>query len=210
MFEMSVILKNTLALFAIVNPISSIPIFLSIIKSNNLCEKSAKGLAAYATTTALIVLAGASFFGDHILKFFSISIYSFTIGAGIVLLGMALSMLKDNDNKNSNDNKPIQDYRSMGVVPLGIPILAGAGAISSVIVWAYNLNFTYLSLSYRLLPILIVCIVSYFVFILSTNIFKFLGQIGVNIITRLMGILLTAVAIEMIIQGLLKSFPGLQ
>lgn len=208
--DTALLVKNTIGLFAIVSPFSAIPLFLSFIDSKGLNKVNSNNVAKYAVMTAFLVLAVSSFVGDVVLSFFGISIPSFMVGAGIVLLLMALSMLQakqENIRQNIDELNEIDAHKVFGVVPLGIPILAGAGSISSVIIWSYNIDLSTSGFVYRLFPIAIVCLLTYLILILSGNIIKYCGKVGINILTRLMGLLLATLAIEIMSKGLIKMFP---
>ncbi|NOU24374.1 MAG: NAAT family transporter [Methylotenera sp.] len=209
MTDWATLLKVTIALFAIVNPIGSIPIFISATDGWSRQEraKTAKTVAI----TVFIVLAVSAFVGDKILDFFGITIPSFQVGGGILLMLIAISMMH---GKQSGTRQTPEEAQSMAernviaIVPLSIPLLAGPGAISSMIIAAQqNSSFAgHLSL---LAPIFIISVIIWLVLRLSVGISLKLGTIGINIVTRLMGLILAAMAVEFIAHGLIGLFPQL-
>lgn len=197
------------ALFAIVNPIGSVPIFMSATdgweKSDR--ERTAKTVAF----TVLIVLAISAFLGDAILNFFGISIPSFQVGGGILLMLIAITMMH---GKQSYTRQTLEEAQSLderevtAIVPLGIPLLAGPGAISQMIIAAQQ-NSSIVGHLSLLIPILLVALIIWLVLRLAVRISNRLGTIGINVVTRLMGLILAAMAVEFIAHGLTGLFPQL-
>jgi multiple antibiotic resistance protein len=173
--------KIGIALFAIVNPIGSVPIFISATDGWNRQQKLRT--ANVVALTVFLVLAASALFGEGILAFFSITIPSFQVGGGILILLIA-------------------------IVPLSIPLLAGPGAISSMIIAAQDSPTLGAQLS-LLMPILVVALLVWLSLQLSSYIAGKLGTIGINIVTRLMGLILAAMAVEFIAHGMSGLFPVL-
>lgn len=211
MYEWHQLFKITVALFAIVNPFGGIPIFISATSG-----WSARDRARTARTVALTVfcvLAVAAFTGDRILDFFNISIGSFLVGGGILILLLAISMLQAKESlirQTPEEAVEAADRQAIGVVPLGIPLLAGPGAISSVIIAAHQFRHgDFVGHVMLLIPIATVALVVWGIFLLSGRISRRLGKTGINIVTRLMGLILAAMAVEFIARGLIELFPKL-
>lgn len=209
MTDWAALFKITIALFAIVNPIGSVPIFISATNgwSVNDRAKTAKTVAF----TVFIVLAVSAFFGDTILHFFGVTIPSFQVGGGILLMLIAISMMhgkQSGTRQTPEEAQTLAERKVIAIVPLSIPLLAGPGAISNMIIAAQqNSSFTgHLSL---IIPIFIICIIIWLVLRLSVAISNRLGTIGINIVTRLMGLILAAMAVEFIAHGLVGLFPKL-
>jgi multiple antibiotic resistance protein len=209
MTDWAALFKVTIALFAIVNPIGSVPIFISATDGWSTQERSKT--AQTVAMTVFIVLAVSAFLGDKILDFFGISIPSFQVGGGILLMLIAISMMH---GKQSGTRQTPEEAQSMAernviaIVPLSIPLLAGPGAISNMIIAAQqNSSFAgHLSL---IVPIFIISIIIWLVLRLSMGISQQLGTIGINIVTRLMGLILAAMAVEFVAHGLIGLFPKL-
>lgn len=199
--------KFLVALLAIVNPIGIIPIYISLTAQYNPIERSK--IARLVIISATLILLVSAFFGEVILTFFGISIDSFRVGGGILLLLMAISMLH-NTEVNLQKNKAMveQSGESIAVVPLAMPLLAGPGAISTVIINSYKGSGVehYLLLS---LDILILGLILWGVLKLVPWIARHMSQVGIHIATRIMGLILAAIAIEFIANGAKGLFPVL-
>ncbi len=209
MIDFAYLLKTGVALFAIVNPIGSIPIFISA--SNGWSSKDRNRITNLVAITVFSVLSVAALMGEHILNFFGISIPSFQVAGGILIMLIALHMLngKQRQSKQSNSStSSLDDKDLLAVVPLSVPLLAGPGAISSIIIAAENHHnlISHLSL---IIPISVVVLSAWIVLRLSGYIAHLLGVIGINIVTRLMGLILASMAVEFIAKGLAGLFPQL-
>lgn len=209
MTDWAVLLKIAIALFAIVNPIGSLPIFISATDgwSNQDRAKTARTVGI----TVFIVLAVSAFLGDQILAFFGITIPSFQVGGGILLMLIAISMMHGKQSgarQTPEEAQTLAEREVIAIVPLSIPLLAGPGAISSMIIAAQQSSgfAGHLSL---VIPILAISIIIWVVLSLSVAISKQLGPIGISIVTRLMGLVLAAMAVEFIAHGLEGLFPKL-
>ena len=209
MIDFAYLLKTGVALFAIVNPIGSIPIFISA--TNGWSSKDRNRITNLVAITVFSVLSVAALMGEHILNFFGISIPSFQVAGGILIMLIALHMLngKQRQSKQSNSStSSLDDKDLLAVVPLSVPLLAGPGAISSIIIAAENHHnlISHLSL---IIPISVVVLSAWIVLRLSGFIAHLLGVIGINIVTRLMGLILASMAVEFIAKGLAGLFPQL-
>lgn len=209
MTEWAYLFKIGLALFAIVNPIGSVPIFISA--TQGWPAEDRERTARTAAVTVFLVLASSVFFGDRILDFFGISIPSFQVGGGILLMLIAISMLQgriSHVRQTPEEAQEVADREVIAVVPLSIPLLAGPGAISSMIIAAQQTGTFWGHVS-LVLPVTIICLLVWTTLRLSVNIAHRLGTIGINIVTRLMGLVLAAMAVEFIAHGIHGLFPGI-
>ena len=202
--------KIGIALFAIVNPIGSVPIFISATDGWNRQQKLRT--ANVVALTVFLVLAASALFGEGILAFFSITIPSFQVGGGILILLIAINMLhakQSHSKQTPEEAKTMEERDVIAIVPLSIPLLAGPGAISSMIIAAQDSPTFGAQLS-LLMPILVVAILVWLSLQLSSYIAGKLGTIGINIVTRLMGLILAAMAVEFIAHGISGLFPVLR
>lgn len=209
MIEWAYLFKIGLALFAIVNPIGSVPIFISA--TQGWPAEDRERTARTAAITVFLVLASSVFIGDRILDFFGISIPSFQVGGGILLMLIAISMLQgriSHVRQTPEEAQEVADREVIAVVPLSIPLLAGPGAISSMIIAAQQTG-TFWGHVALVLPITVICLLVWTTLRLSVNIAHRLGTIGINIVTRLMGLILAAMAVEFIAHGMHGLFPGI-
>ena len=199
--------KFLVALLAIVNPLGIIPIYISLTSDYDEKERIKIGhIVVVAATTILLV---AAFFGQYILDFFGISIDSFRVGGGIMVLLMAISMLQTSHG-TFRQNRDIAEKagESIAVVPLAMPLLAGPGAISTVIINAYKghgfIHYTLIAADILILGILLAVL-----FRMVPRIARHMSIVGINISTRIMGLILAAIAVEFIANGLKGLFPVL-
>ena len=209
MIDFAYLLKTGVALFAIVNPIGSIPIFISA--TNGWSSKDRNRITNLVAITVFSVLSVAALMGEHILNFFGISIPSFQVAGGILIMLIALHMLngKQRQSKQSNSStSSLDDKDLLAVVPLSVPLLAGPGASRSIIIAAEN-HHNFISHLSLIIPISVVVLSAWIVLRLSGFIAHLLGVIGINIVTRLMGLILASMAVEFIAKGLAGLFPQL-
>lgn len=201
--------KIGIALFAIVNPIGSIPVFISATSGWSNQERA--NTAKTAAFTVFIVLTIAALFGDQVLNFFGVSIPSFQVGGGILLMLIAISMMHAKQsaaNQTPEELVTLAEKEVIAIVPLSIPLLAGPGSISNMIIAAQQ-NSSVIGHLSLLVPILAVCLIIWLVLTLAVAIANKLGRIGINIITRIMGLILAAMSVEFIAHGLNGLFPKL-
>lgn len=200
-------LKSLAALISIVNPVGAIPVFIKLTESQGHGERHRTCLRT-AVTTALVLLVSLAI-GEAILAFFGITIASFRVGGGILIMLIAFSMLHAQTSPIRHTEEEAIDSLerdTVAVVPLGIPLLAGPGAISTIILNAqrYSSLPHYLILSAEILAVALavwVCLRS------APFIAGLLGRTGINIVTRIMGLIMTAVGVEFIANGLKQMFP---
>ncbi len=207
--DFTYLLKITIALLAIVNPIGSLPIFISA--TDGWSKPDRAKTARTVALTVFIVLSLAAFIGDGILSFFGISIPSFQVGGGILIMLISISMMhgkQGGTRQTAEEAQSMAEREVIAIVPLSIPLLAGPGAISSMILSAQQQPSLLGHLS-LVIPVLLVSTIIWLVLKLSDGITQRLGTIGINIITRLMGLILAAMAVEFIAHGLIGLFPQL-
>ncbi|OIR04632.1 hypothetical protein GALL_133020 [mine drainage metagenome] len=209
MMDWQALIKVTIALFAIVNPIGCLPIFISA--TDGWSKQDRARTAKTVATTVAIVLIVSTFLGDRVLNFFGISIPSFQVGGGILLMLIANSMMhgkQSGTRQTPEEAQSLAEREAIAIVPLSIPLLAGPGAISSMIINAQQ-NSSFVGHVSLIAPILVIAAIIWIVLRLSSSISNQLGSIGINIVTRLMGLILAAMAVEFIAHGLIGLFPKL-
>jgi len=201
--------RFAIALVAIVDPIAAIPLFLQLTDGFTAREQ-----ARTARVTALAVfgvLAGAALAGDAILGAFGTSLPAFRVGGGIVLLLMALSMLTaepDRTRHTPEEDLASKEKASVAVVPLGVPLLAGPGAISAVILQMNDGA----SAVHRVLVLGVIALLAASCWLALRNaarIGRIVGPIGMNVVVRLFGLVLAAIGVEFIAAGVKQLFPAL-
>jgi len=207
--ELQSALRNLIALLAILNPIGAIPIFIALTNDETVAQRRATAkMAARAVAVVLIV---AAFLGDYILRFFGISIAAFQVAGGMVLMLLAFNMLQAKSSRYRHTPEEAAEgmqKEAVAVVPLAIPLLAGPGTMVTVII-AHNKNHGWLADGLLVLDILIIALVAYAALRLAEPLTRRLGVTGINITTRIFGLLLAAIAVTFLANGLTTLFPGL-
>jgi len=209
MLENSEYIKIVVGLIAVLNPFGAVPLFIGMTKSQQPAERL--NTIHVAAMAVCIILLVSLFFGEVLLSIFGITIDSFRVGGGILVLLMAISMLHANTSRarqtEEEANESI-DKESVAIVPLAMPLLAGPGAISSVILAAHRSS----GISHYMMiatGIIVVSGIVWSILRLSPWIAQRVGATGINVFTRIMGLILAAIAIEFIANGLKGLFPAL-
>jgi multiple antibiotic resistance protein len=201
-------LRFTVTLVAVLDPFLAVPIFLGVTAARDPAAR--RRLADAVTVTVFAVLAGAAIFGEGLLNAIGASLPAFQAGGGLVLLLMALAMLNAEAGKMRHTRDEAEELASgeaFGVVPLAVPLLAGPGAISTTIIAAQAGGAAHVAALIGC--ILAVCVFQWGVLRLADAVGGRMGTTGLNIATRLLGLLLAAIAIEMMTDGLKVLLPGL-
>lgn len=196
------------ALIAVLDPFMAVPVFLSLCAGRTEIERLR--LARVASLTVLAVLVGAALVGETVLHVLGTSLASFRIGGGLVLLLMALAMLQARPGdvrQTAEEADEIEGRDTFGVVPLAIPLLAGPGAISTVMIAAHHNGWQHKAAI--IAAIGVVCFVVWLALRLAIPIGRVLGAAGLNIANRLLGLMLAAIAVESMAVGLKELFPAL-
>ncbi len=209
MADWTVYLKIFTTLLAIVNPLGIIPIFVSL--TSNLTRQESQRIAIISSLTVAVVLILSTLIGNYILAFFGISIGSFKIGGGILLLLIAVAMMQGKyhpGRQTSEEAREAEDKESIAVVPIAIPLLAGPGAISTVIIFSHE-SFNPVHITLILTSILVVSFVAWVALTVAGPISKLMSRTAINIVTRLMGLFIAAISVEFIVGGLVQLIPAL-
>lgn len=200
--------KIFITLLAIVNPIGAIPIVMAL--TANGTEQDFRRTTRTTVVSVLVILLTALFTGEFVLAFFGISINSFRVGGGILLLLMAISMLHARHSPISFSREEADDdnRQSVAVVPISMPLLAGPGAISTVILYSHR---SHSPLHYLLMgvDILLIGLILWLAFLFIPWISRHTSQTSINIFSRVMGLILAAIAVEFIANGMKGLFPVL-
>ena len=201
-------LRYVVTLTAVLDPFLAVPIFLSVTSAADLHGRLR--LARVVTLTVFAVLAGAALFGEAVLRLIGASVPAFQVSGGLVLLLMALAMLNARVGEMRQTRAEAAELESgelSGVVPLAVPLLAGPGAISTTIIAAQEGGLPHLAALVGCIAL--VCVVLWAVLRLAHAVAPRMGTTGLNIATRLLGLLLAAIAIQTMAEGLRQLFPGL-
>lgn len=193
------------SLFVIVDPIGLIPVFLSMTETNTVKERIR--MTSIASVLTFFILLLSAFVGQKIFSIFGITISAFEIGGGIILLIVALDMVQAKRTAvkaTAEEQSEGLQKDNIAVTPLTIPMLAGPGAITAVILLAAKATS-----GYHLLilagSIFLVSLISYLILRTVSIHSRILSVIVMNVITRLMGLLLTAIAVQFILNGIASA-----
>ncbi len=209
MLEYSEYIKIFIGLLAVIDPFGAIPIVVAVTSGST--PKQLQKIIWVVVVTVSIILFSALYLGEDLLNLFGISISSFRVAGGILLLLMGISMLHARISGMIQTEQEAQEgegKESVAVVPLSIPLLAGPGAISTVILYAYQGSDIrhYLFMS---IDICFVIIALWLVLQFTPWICRHISQTGINIVMRLMGLVIASLAVEFIANGLKGLFPVL-
>ena len=201
--------KILISLFAILDPIGMIPVI--ILFTAGLPAQKRAQVGRLVSLTVCGILLVALLIGEPLLAFFGISISSFRVAGGILLMLMAITMLQGNVYKpvpSIDGSVDAEATASQAIVPLSTPLLAGPGSISAVIVEAHKAQGIehYLMMSFE---IIVLSATVWLTFLVAPWVAQRLGKVGIDIFTRLMGLVLAAIAVEFIASGARGLFPAL-
>jgi multiple antibiotic resistance protein len=205
--------KPLVTLLAVVNPLAIVPFFIHYTQGFTRAQR--RDTIVTASISAFLVIASSALLGLQILDFFSISLASFQVGGGMLLLISSVNMLnaqpaeaKSNTNELEDGAQKAAMGASIAVVPLTIPLLTGPATISTVVIYAERAK-TFLQMSALIGYGVVIGLATALCFALADPIARVLGKTGINVMTRLMGLILAALAVEVMALGLVKLFPGL-
>ncbi len=201
--------KDFVGIFAILNPLGAIPVYLSMTVNKSALE--IKRIAIKTAVAVAIILVISIWAGSAVLQFFGITMPAFRIASGLLVLLVAISMFHaKTSGATHTDQETIEATQKddIAIVPLAIPLLAGPGAISLVIVNANQMDqwFEKVLLS---LGILILAVVIWLTLRIANSLGGVMGTAGINTATRIMGLLLAAMAVQFMIFGIVEAFPSL-
>lgn len=190
------------SIFFLVDPFAALPTFLAVTTGAD--AKRRRQMAWKASLTALIVLSAFAMAGQYIFRMFGITLPAFEIAGGIILLLIGLDMLeakRSPTQESSEESHAAASKEDAGIVPLGIPMLAGPGAITSVMVLVGQAQ-TEWQMAAILMSILITAAICYLVLGNSDRVARAMGETGVRILVRIMGLLLVALAVQYFVNGM--------
>ena len=205
--------KPLITLLAIVNPLAIVPFFIHY--TQGFSSEQRRRTIVISSFSAFVVIATSALAGLHILDFFGISLASFQVGGGMLLLTSALNMLNAQPAEAKPASHELEDGAakaamgaSIAVVPLTIPLLTGPATMSTVVIYAEKAK-TFLQLGTLVGYGVVIGLATALCFAMAQPIARVLGKTGINVMTRLMGLILAALAVEVMSDGLVKLFPAL-
>lgn len=195
------------SLLSIVDPFAAVPVFVVLVGDQPRAVQA--GVALRASFTCALVLTAFGLAGALIMRFFGITIPAFKIAGGIILFGVGFEMMHarvTTTRSTSAETAEAGTKAEVGLIPLGLPLLSGPGAIAAVMVLMGRTH----SVGERILVHVAIALVSFIAFLVlrsASYLARALGTTGINIIGRLMGLILAALAVQFVIDGLRESFP---
>jgi len=197
-------INSFVALFVIVDAIGNVPLFLSLIGGYS--NEEQRYIITRSIFFACLVLVFFSIAGNFILALLGIKMYSFRIAGGALLFIISIEMLfgRKTRTEYSGEEAEKKDISELIITPLAIPLLTGPGALTTGLVF-FNLAKDYLHKGVLILNILLVFILSYAILINSKRIFEKLGKTGTTVALRLMGLVLSSIAVQFIIYGIKEA-----
>lgn len=190
-------------IFAIVDPFGYIPIFLTMTAKDS--DEQRRRMLKKACLTAFVVLTTSAFVGNAVLKFFGISIPALQISGGLILLVIAFEMVKvipTPEKITPHEENEGREKTDISIIPLAIPMLSGPASIASIVVLSAKEESLYLYPAI-ILSIFLTLAFTYFILSSASKIFQKVGVTGLNVATRIMGLLLSAMAVQFVIDGYL-------
>ena len=195
------------SVFAIVDPFAALPIFVALTADRT--PPARRRIALRAAITCFGVLTVFAAAGSLIMTFFSISLPAFKIAGGILLFGVGMEMLRakpSSTRSTAEEESEAQGKEDLAIIPLGLPLLAGPGAIATVMVLAGKAE-TYPKRGSVFFAIVVVSAITFVVLRSAELVARGLGRTGINLIGRIMGLILAATAVQFVIDGLREAFP---
>jgi multiple antibiotic resistance protein len=193
------------SLFSIVDPFSALPVFVALTGEKPREYQSRTALRA--SLTCFVVLSVFAAAGSFIFKFFGITIPAFKVAGGILLFGVALDMMRaQHSETRTTKEEETEKHEDVGLIPLGLPLLSGPGAIAAVMVLAGQAESTASRVAVHV-AILGIGASAFLILRSAAVVGKLLGTTGIRVIGRLMGLILAAIAIQFVIDGAHEAFP---
>ena len=196
------------SVFFIVDPIATIPTFLALTTHTELSER--RHLAKRAAWTCFLVLSGFALGGTLIFKMFGITLPAFRIAGGLIIILIGLDMVQA--RRSQTKETPSETLEAMakddvGIIPLGVPMLAGPGSISTVMaLMAQSASWQHSALIIAVLAL--TAFLSYWILAAADRVGRRMGETGIHVLTRFMGLLLMAIAVQFILTGLTAAGFG--
>ena len=205
--------KLLVAFLVLINPFSALSIYLDLTQNHSTKEK--RRIARTAALAVFIVIIVFALSGGILLKVLGISVGSFQVGGGILVLLIAISLMNGNDNPakpkidpHSEEHQNAQQVRRNEKAIAVVPITIGPGGISTVIIYSSAAK-NYSDIALIIISGFLVSLICYFILVVAGRISKRLGTTGLTILNRIMGMMLAAISVEIIVAGLKSIFPQL-
>jgi multiple antibiotic resistance protein len=186
--------------FTLINPLGTMPIFMTM--TSGLDDDHRTKTAQKASIIAFLTILLFAFSGNLLFNFFGISVHSFRIVGGVIFFIMGMDMLQARLGKVKVIDSEVKTYvNDISITPLAIPMICGPGAITNAIILMEDAN-TYAKKLVLIFTILIVMIITYLILYSASRIIKLMGETGINVMMRLMGLIVMVIAVEFFFSGL--------
>ncbi|MDG4716572.1 MULTISPECIES: MarC family protein [Winogradskyella] len=203
---MAEILSTIFLIFAVIDPIGSIPVYLEATKEFDLVHK--KKIAIRACVVAFIILLFFIVIGQLILEGMSVSLDAFQISGGVILFLFALTMIFG-AGKPEQEKSSITDYKHVTVFPIAIPSIASPGAIMAVVLMTNNHIYSIKQQTFTTLIVLAVIGATCFILLAANKLHKVIGDYGITVLSKVMGLILASYAIQSILNGISSYFTNI-
>ena len=200
---MEVVLSNLIFFFAVIDPIGSVPVFIAV--TQHLSAKQKAQTAIKATLIAFFVLMFFAIAGEMIFTAIEIPLSAFQIAGGIILFLFSLTMIFG-DSKPEDELKQLANNPQTAVFPLAIPSIASPGAIMAAVILTDNNRFSIIEQAQVLVSMSIILLVTLALLLSASVIYRFIGGIGASVTSRVMGMILSSLAITQILTGISHYF----
>lgn len=189
------------SLFSIVDPIAAAPMFLALVGQEPRAQQ--RGVALKATLTVAAMLLVFATTGTMIFRFFGITIPAFKVAGGVLLFTMSLEMMRaqhERSRTTREEQDEAREKQDVGIVPIGIPLLSGPGAVANAMMWSSRAHSTGDRVALYG-AILAVSAITLAVLLSASSVMRVLGKTGINVMTRIMGLILAATAAQFVLDG---------
>ncbi len=193
-------------IFAVIDPIGSIPVYLEATKEFDLIHK--KKIAIRASIIAFLILLFFIVIGQLILEGMSVSLDAFQISGGVILFLFALTMIFG-DGKPEHEKKQIIDYKHVTIFPIAIPSIASPGAILTVVLLTNNHIYTIKQQAITTGIVLLVIGITYLILLTANHLQQRIGNYGITVLSKIMGLILASYAVQSILSGISSYFVNL-
>jgi len=197
------IITSIFFIFAVIDPIGSIPVYLEATKEFDAIHK--KKIAIRACVIAFLILLFFIVIGQLILESMKVSLDAFQISGGVILFLFALTMIFG-DGKPEQEKNRITDYKHVTIFPIAIPSIASPGAIMAVVLLTDNHLYTIQQQTLTTVLVIVVIVLTCFILLAANLLQKKIGNYGITVISKIMGLILAAYAVQSILSGIANYF----
>lgn len=198
-------ITSFVTLFLIVDPIALTPLFIAL--TQGMTNAQRRGVALRALIIAFVILSAFAIVGERLLEFIGIGMPAFRIAGGLLVFLIAVEMLFERRTERREKQSEEADRPDPSVFPLATPMLAGPGAMAAMILLAGQTEPEFNVMLIAILSLLTVMVLSLVLFSFAGVFERLLGHTGINVVTRLLGMLLAALAVQFVVDGILSLIP---